>query len=158
MLGRCPGGQARSTSWFRTSWRVFSRSCSEVSIWCQKFTRVLIESNFYNTILNLEEIQVVTRVSKSHCFMIVRPHKIFLTLRKTLRFVCTNWKFMNFNLFYSFFLQVSHILIGFSDIFALFLLQNFKTKGLTAQKNLLLECLLVTKKLLSISLFWYFCH
>ena len=29
----------------------------------------------------------------------------------------------------------------FSDIFALFLAQNFKTKVLTAQKNLLLECL-----------------
>ena len=29
----------------------------------------------------------------------------------------------------------------FSDIFALFLAQNFKTKILTAQKNILLECL-----------------
>ena len=49
MLGRCPGGQARSMSWFRTSWGAFSRSCSEVSVWCQTSTRVPIESNFYNT-------------------------------------------------------------------------------------------------------------
>ena len=27
----------------------FSRSCSEVSVWCQTSTRVPIESNFYNT-------------------------------------------------------------------------------------------------------------
>ena len=31
----------------------------------------------------------------------------------------------------------------FGDIFALFLAQNFKTKILTAQKNLLLECLIL---------------
>ena len=31
----------------------------------------------------------------------------------------------------------------FSDIFALFVAQNFKTKILTAQRNILLECLLV---------------
>ena len=49
---------------------------------------------------------------------------------------------MHFNLFYSFFLHVSRILNDFSDIFALFLAQNFKTKVLTAHKNLLLECML----------------
>ena len=31
----------------------------------------------------------------------------------------------------------------FCDIFPLFLAQNFKTKVLTAQKNLLLECLAI---------------
>jgi hypothetical protein len=46
---RCPGRQARSMSCFRTSWGAFSRSCSEVSVWCQTSTRVHIESNFYNT-------------------------------------------------------------------------------------------------------------
>ena len=35
----------------------------------------------------------------------------------------------------------------FSDIFALFLAQNFKPKVLTTQKNLLLECLLPTRPL-----------
>ena len=49
VLGRCPGWQARGMSWYRTSWRAFSRSCSELSVWCQTFTRVPIESNFYNT-------------------------------------------------------------------------------------------------------------
>ena len=36
-------------SWSRTSWRPFSRTCSEVSVWCQIFTRVPIKSKFYNT-------------------------------------------------------------------------------------------------------------
>ena len=49
VLGRCPWWQARGMSWSRTSWRAVSRSCSEVSVWCQTFTRVPIESNFYNT-------------------------------------------------------------------------------------------------------------
>ena len=35
----------------------------------------------------------------------------------------------------------------FSDIFPLFLVQNFKTKVLTAQKNLLLECLTALQSL-----------
>ena len=50
VLGRCPGGQARSMSWFRTKCKNLqlqeaARSCSEVSVWCQASTRVLIESN-----------------------------------------------------------------------------------------------------------------
>ena len=53
------------------------------------------------------------RVSKSHGLTVVRPRKICLTLRKILRFVFANSKFMNFYLFYSFFLHVSHILNDF---------------------------------------------
>ena len=41
--------KARSLSSSRTSWRAFSRSCSEMSVWCQMFTIVPIESNLYNT-------------------------------------------------------------------------------------------------------------
>ena len=33
----------------RTNWRAFSRSCIDVSVWCQTFIRVPIESNFYHT-------------------------------------------------------------------------------------------------------------
>ena len=39
VLGMCPEGDARSMSWFRTSWGAFS---SEVSVWCQTSTRVII--------------------------------------------------------------------------------------------------------------------
>ena len=48
---------------------------------------------------------------------------------------------MHFNIFHSFSLMI-HTCYGiFTEIFALFLAQNFKTKVLTAPKNLLLECL-----------------
>ena len=88
-----------------------------------------------------------SRVSKSHGLTVVWPRKNFLTLRKILRFACTNYKSMHFNLFYSFFFFMFHAYyMIFSDIFALFLAQNFKTKVLTAQKNLLLECLHWSKK------------
>ena len=52
---------------------------------------------------------------------------------------------MYFNLFYSFFFLLHTYQVILSDIFALFLAQNFKAKVLTAQKNLLLECLRVSK-------------
>ena len=54
--------------------------------------------------------EVLLRVSKSHGLMVVQPHNIFLNLCKILRFACKNLKFIHFNLFYSFFLHVSHIL------------------------------------------------
>ena len=49
--------------------------------------------------------------------------------------------FFFFTSFLQFFLHFSHILSDFSDIFPLFLAQNLKNLVLTAQKNLLLECL-----------------
>ena len=49
VLGRCPGGQATSMCWFKTSWGALSRNCSEVSVWYQTSIIVPIESNFYNT-------------------------------------------------------------------------------------------------------------
>ena len=48
---------------------------------------------------------------------------------------------MHFNLFYSFVFMFHTYYVIFCDIFALFLAQHFKTKVLTAQKNLLFECL-----------------
>ena len=42
---------------------------------------------------------------------------------------------MYFNLFYSFFFLLHTYQVILSDIFALFLAQNFKTKVLTAQKS-----------------------
>ena len=42
------------------------------------------------------------------------------------------------------FLKDSHILCDFRCYFSLFLAQNFRTKVLIAQTNLLLECLLET--------------
>ena len=50
---------------------------------------------------------------------------------------------MHLNLFYTFFLMFNSYKGILSNIFALFPAQNFKTKVLTAQKNLLLECLRV---------------
>ena len=47
---------------------------------------------------------------------------------------------MHFNIFYSNFIFASHILCDFN----IFLAQNFKTKVLTAHKNQLLECLVLT--------------
>ena len=47
---------------------------------------------------------------------------------------------MHFNL--SFFPLLHINIVIFSDIFALFLVLNFKTDVLIAQKNLLVECLL----------------
>ena len=81
------------------------------------------------------------RVSKSHGLKVVQPGKMCLTLHKILRFAWVNKKNINYNLFYSFYLHVSRILSDFCNIFALFLAQNFKTKVLTAQQYLLLECL-----------------
>ena len=62
-------------------------------------------------------------------------------LSNILKFAWANWKVMNFNLFYIFFFMFHTYYVIFCDIFALFLAQNFKTKVLTAQNNLLLECL-----------------
>ena len=56
---------------------------------------------------------VKSRVSKSHGLTVLRLCKILLTLRKILRFVCANWKFMHFYLFYSFCIHVSHKLCYF---------------------------------------------
>ena len=42
---------------------------------------------------------------------------------------------MQFNLFYSFFLILHKYQVIFSDIFPLFLAQNYKTKVLTVQKK-----------------------
>ena len=50
-------------------------------------------------------------------------------------------KFMHFSLFFSFFFMFPTYYGILGVIFALFLAQNFKTKVLTAQTNLLLECL-----------------
>ena len=50
---------------------------------------------------------------------------------------------MQFNLVYSFFFIFHTYYVIFCEIFALFLAQDFKTKVLTVQKNLLLECLAV---------------
>ena len=81
------------------------------------------------------------RVSKSQGITVVRQRKIFMTLRKISRFVCANKKIMNFNLFYSYFFMFHKYCVIFSENFELFLAQNSKTKVLTTQKNLLLECL-----------------
>ena len=74
-------------SWSRTRWRAFSRSCSELSVWCQTLTRVPIESNFYNTFplnrtgpflfwFNFEEIQVVTKNPAYRRHQLSRPKRI----------------------------------------------------------------------------------
>ena len=48
---------------------------------------------------------------------------------------------MQFDLFYSFFFIFYTYHVILCEIFVLFVVQNFKTKVLTAQKNLRLECL-----------------
>ena len=48
---------------------------------------------------------------------------------------------MHFNPFYIFFFLIHTYYVIFGLVFGLFLAQNFKTKVLTAQKNLLLKCL-----------------
>ena len=48
---------------------------------------------------------------------------------------------MHFNLSFYFFLMIHTYYVILGVIFLLFLAQNFRTKVLTVQKNLLLECL-----------------
>ena len=63
--------------------------------------------------------------------MVVRTRNIFLTLREISRFVCAKFFFMNFEPVLQFIFSYCVI---FSENFALFLVQNFKTKFLTTQK------------------------
>ena len=67
--------------------------------------------------------------SKCHDLTAVRPRKLFLTLRKILRFVCANLFFStsNFNLFNSFCFMIHSYYVIFGVIFLLYLAQNFKT-------------------------------
>ena len=83
----------------------------------------------------------ILRVSKCHGLTVVRPHTIFLTLRKILKFVCANQKFMHFNPFYTIFFMIHTYYVTFVWFFALVCAQNVISKVLTAPKNLLLECL-----------------
>ena len=55
----------------------------------------------------------ISRDSKTCGRAVVRPHKIFLTLRKILRFACVNWIFFILTLFLQFFLHFSYILSEF---------------------------------------------
>ena len=59
------------------------------------------------------------RVSKCHGLMVVRPHTIFLTLRKILRFVWSNLKIMHLNRFWSLFFMIHTYYEIFGVIFAL---------------------------------------
>ena len=82
----------------------------------------------------------LSRFSKCHGLTVVQPRKIFLTLRKILRFVCANPKFMHFHLFYSFCFLIPTLCDFWCD-YCVFFPQTFKSKVWTVQKNLLLECL-----------------
>ena len=79
-------------------------------------------------------LQFGVRVSKSHGLTVVRPRKSW-DLHAQTNNLCI---LTSFKLFSSCFTHIKGFLC---DIFALFLAQNFKTYVLTAQKNLLLECL-----------------
>ena len=81
------------------------------------------------------------KVSKCHGLTVVRPRKVFMTLRKILRIVCANQKFMNFNNFFSFFLHNSDILCNFRCDFCPFFLRKISKLKFWPRKNLLLECL-----------------
>ena len=75
-------------------------------------------------------------VSKSHGLTVVRPRNFFSDFAQNFGICMPKLKMcMQFNLFYSFFLYLSHILCDFSKICLLFLAQNFKTKVWTAQKS-----------------------
>ena len=77
----------------------------------------------------LEEIHCPaeqSRVSKSHGLRVVWSCKTCLTLRKIFRFVCANRTFMNFNVFYSIFLYVSHLLWDFKCYFFTFSCAKFQ--------------------------------
>ena len=87
------------------------------------------------------------RVSIIHCLTVVRPRKNFLTLRKILRFACANYKIMHLNLFYSFSLNVSHILGDFCDILPFFLRKIQNQSFDRAKKIYFLKCLRVIQKM-----------
>ena len=85
---------------------------------------------------------------KSHNRVALRPNFLKVTVTRScdganffwrrhniLKFLCANYKYLHFYHFYSFFFIFHTCYIFFSDIFALFLAQNFKTKVLTAQKS-----------------------
>ena len=63
----------------------------------------------------------------------------FLTLRKFFIIVFANKKCMHLNSF--FLIHTYYVILGV--IFPLFLAQHFRTKVFTAQKNLLLECVVL---------------
>ena len=77
-----------------------------------------------------------SRVSKCHSRTVVQPRKIFLSLGKILRIVCLNSKFIYLTSFSVFLLLIIHTYYVILEvIFTLFLVQNFKTEVLTAQKK-----------------------
>ena len=71
---------------------------------------------------------IETGVSKSHGLLVVRPRKKILTLRKIWRLLCTDYKCMHFNLFYSFFFILHTYYVIFSEIFYFFLHKILKPK------------------------------
>ena len=103
----------------------------------KKYLDLFVEFSDVHIIISL----VSHRVSKSHGLTVVRPRKNFQTLRKIWRFGCAYKKCMHFNLFLHFFFIFYTYYVFFCDIFPFFLAQNVKNKVLTAQKILLLECL-----------------
>ena len=66
----------------------------------------------------------------------------FLEFAQNLEHCMRKLKIYAFNLLFSFFFMIHIYYVSLGVVFALFLEQNFKTKVLTAHKNLLLECLL----------------
>ena len=73
VLGRCPGGQARSMSWFRTSWRAFSRSYSEVSVCRHSKSKIFVRGqNFSYEILRRKKCK---NISKNHFICVKHEEK-----------------------------------------------------------------------------------
>ena len=79
---------------------------------------------------------IVIRVSKSHGLTTAQPHKICLTLPKILRFVYENKKWCILTSFTVCSSCSTHIMWS-SWHFWLFLVQDFRSKVLTAHKNVL---------------------
>ena len=90
---------------------------------------------------NIRKKHPAYRVSKCHGFTVVRPRNIFLSLRKVLRIVFTNYFFCCIlTLFWSFLFLILIYYVFFGVIFALFL-RKISNLKFWPHKKKLLECL-----------------
>ena len=118
-------------------------TCHGSRVWCHvsQITCHLSHGTYGNShILWYSPANYPHQVSKCHGLTAVRPRKLFLTLRKILRFVCANLFFSSstsFTVFASWFTHIMWFLCDFCTLSC----AKFNTEVLTAQKNLLLECL-----------------
>ena len=99
-----------------------SAGCGAIYPSCVHPVQSLILIFFFFFLISVKGLLTKRRVSKCHGLMVVRLRKIFLTLRKILRFLCANLFFYtSFTIFASFFTHIMWLLVWFFN----FLLRKF---------------------------------